>query len=360
MHFAHGLGGDFITANSYMSQADYDKIPSHRMTSIGRRVNLRNFLDFRSVMDVDSDFSNVNTGARINELPQVNDTTQADITYYLNRAYILYINTEGQLEMVANRDDFTPQTPKMPNGALPLFNIYLNGNTLHDSDTRIEKIDHRRYTMKDIAKLEERIDNIEEVAALNLLEMDTKNFKVLDSAGLDRTKSGFFVDNFSTQQFSQLNDLDYRASIDPQFNTLFPSFCEDNIRLIYDSAASTNVIRKGDNVYLKHNSIPYISQTKASKSILLNPFEAVIYQGDIELSPSSDEWKESVVRTKKILNGGTKLNTDQAYLWNNWQWNWGGTAVADLKVGSATNTQTDTTSTQIFSNTNKVVPEETL
>ena len=359
-HFTHGVNGDFFSTNSYIGQIDYDKIPSHRMTSTGRRVNLRRFLDFRSVMDADSDFSNSGTGARVNELPQVNDTVQADISYYLNRAYILYIDTEGSLKLISGRDNFKPSPPGIPDNVLPLFNIFMNGNTLSDSDNTIQKIDHRRYTMKDIAKLEERLDNIEEVAALNLLEMDTKNFKVLDSSGLDRTKSGFFVDNFSTQIFSLTASGNYRASIDPQLNTLSPSFCEDNIRLIYDSAASTNVIRKGDNVYLNHTSVPYISQTKASRGILLNPFEAVIYQGDIELSPSSDEWRETQVRTKKILNGGTKLSTDQAYLWNNWQWNWGGVAIADLTVGSATNTQTDTTSTQIFSNTNKVVSEETL
>ncbi len=359
-HFTHGVNGDFFAANSYIGQVDYNKIPSHRLTTTGKRVNLRRFLDFRSVMDTDSDFATPGNGARINELPQVNDTTQADITYYLNRAYILYIDTEGALKMVSNRDDFNPDPPKIPNNVLPLFNIFMRGNTLDETDNRIQRIDHRRYTMKDIAKLEERIDNIEEVASLNLLEMDTKNFKVLDSAGLDRTKSGFFVDNFSTQLFSLTNSRNYRASIDPQLNTLFPAFCEENSRLIYDSAASTNVIRKGDNVYLKHNSVSYITQKKASKSVLVNPFEAVVYQGDIELSPSSDEWKESYIRTKKIMNGGTKLNTNQAYLWNNWQWNWGGVALQDLGVGSTTNTQTDTTSTQIFSNTNKVVSEETL
>ena len=59
--------------------------------------------------------------------------------------------------------------------------------------------------------------------------------------------------------FSLTAASNYRASIDPQFNTLSPSFCEDNIRLIYDSAASTNVVRKGDNVYLNHTSVPYFS-----------------------------------------------------------------------------------------------------
>ena len=337
-YFTHGVNGDFFSTNSYIGQIDYDKIPSHRMTSTGRRVNLRRFLDFRSVMDADSDFSNSGTGARVNELPQVNDTVQADISYYLNRAYILYIDTEGSLKIVSGRDNFNPSPPAVPDNVLPLFNIFMNGNTLSDSDNTIQKIDHRRYTMKDIAKLEERLDNIEEQTALNLLEIDTKNFKVLDSAGLDRTKSGFFVDNFSTQLFSAYNATDYRASVDPLLNQLHPAFTEDNVRMIYDSAASSGVIRKGDNIYMTHSSIPYISQTKASRGVKLNPFEAVIYHGDIDLSPSSDEWRETQIRTKKIMNGGSKLNTTQAYLWNNWQWNWGGTSINDLAVGSTTNT----------------------
>ncbi len=358
-HFTHGVNGDFFAVNSYIGQCDYDKIPSHTMDN-GSIITLRNVLDFRSVMDADSDFANSGTGARVNELPQVNDTIQADISYYLHRAYILYIDTEGNLNLINGRDDFRPELPALPDNALPLYNIYLGGNTLNDSDTIIRKIDHRRYTMKDIAQLEERLDNVEETASLNLLEIDTKNFKVLDSAGLDRTKSGFFVDNFSTQIFAKTDAEEYRASIDPVVNQLLPSFTEDNIRLIYDSAASTNVIRKGDNVYLSHTSTPYISQTKGSRAVKINPFEAVIYHGDIELSPASDEWRETRVRTKKVINGGTKLNTEQAFLWNNWQWNWGGIAVQDLNVGSTTNVKTDTTSSQIISNTNKVVSEETL
>ena len=358
-HFNHGVNGDFFSVNSYIGQVDYNKIPSHTMNT-GASVSLRNVLDFRSVMDIDSDFVTSGTGARINELPQVNDTVQADVSYYLNRGSILTINTEGNLTLIDGEEAFAPKLPEVPIGSLPLYNIYFGGNTLNDSDTIIQKIDHRRYTMKDIAMLERRIDDIEEQTALNLLEIDTKNFKVLDSAGLDRTKSGFFVDNFSTQIFSKIGAPDYRASIDPLVNQLHPAFHEDNIRLIYDSANSSGVIRKGDNIYMNHSSIPYISQTKASKSIKINPFEAVIYHGDIDLSPSSDEWRETQIRAKKIMNGGTKLDADQAYLWNNWQWNWGGTSINDLAVGSKTNTKSDFTASHITHNTNKVVSEETL
>ena len=358
-HFTHGVNGDFFAVNSYIGQCDYHKIPSHTLNT-GANVSLRNVLDFRSVMDIDSDFVTSGTGARVNELPQVNDTIQADVNYYLHRPAILTINTEGNLQLINGEEAFQPKLPDVPIGSLPLYNMYFGGNTLNDSDTIIQKIDHRRYTMKDIATLERRIDDIEEHTALNLLEIDTKNFKVLDSAGLDRTKSGFFVDNFSTQLFSNIASADYRASIDPLVNQLHPAFHEDNIRLIYDSANSSGVIRKGDNIYMNHSSVPYISQTKASRSVKINPFEAVIYHGDIDLSPSSDEWRETQIRTKKIMNGGTKLDTDQAYLWNNWQWNWGGTKIEDLAVGSKTNTKSTFTASKITHDTNKVVSEETL
>ena len=358
-YFQHGSNGDFFAVNSYTGQVDYNKIPPHQLSN-GYVVNLREVLDFRSVKDTNGNFTSSANGARINELPQVNDTITSDNTYYLSRKFTLFLNREGQIELINSVEDFDPKTPDRPVGLLPLYNVLLRPNTLNDSDIQTTKIEHRRYTMKDITELDRRIDDLEEITALNLLEVDTKNFQVLDSNGLDRTKSGFIVDNFSTQQFSGIAAPDYRASIDPNFKILFPTFNEDNIRMLYDSDLSTNVIRKGDNVYLAHDNKVFISQTSATQSTSLNKFDAVIYKGDTELSPASDEWREVKIRAKKTIDGGTKLDTTQAYLWNNWQWNWGGINVNDLKVGSKTNTKKETSSTQIKSYTNKVVSEETL
>ena len=358
-YFTHGANGDFFAINSYTGQVDYNKI-QNTLLSNGEEHNLRNVIDFRSVMDSDGEFDNAAKGARINELPQVNDTVQSDITYYLHLRGILTINSDGVLVLREGDPSFNPASPSVPPGNLPLYDVFFGGNTLNDSDIGILKLDHRRYTMRDIARLEERVDRNEEQIALSLLEIDTKNFQVFDSAGLDRTKSGFFVDNFSTQLFSDTRNPEYRASIDPQMNFLVPTFNEDNVRLIYDSASSTNVIKKGDNVYLKHSQVEYISQAQASRSVKINPFEAVIYHGDITLSPSSDEWREIKVRAKKMVDGGTKLDTTQAYLWNNWQWNWGGKNVEDLKVGDHTNVKTESTSSKVTTNVNKVVSEETL
>lgn len=64
---------------------------------------------------------------------------------------------------------------------------------LYDTDDAVIKVvDNRRYTMRDIGKLEDRIENLEVITSLSLLELDTKTFQVRDVDNLDRFKSGFF------------------------------------------------------------------------------------------------------------------------------------------------------------------------
>ncbi len=359
-YFQHGAGdGDFFAVNSYTGQVDYDEIPSF-VDNRGITLQLRDHIDFRSVMDSAGEFADATKGARVHEHLQVNDTVQADINYYLPQSAVLSISRDGRVVLSRGVPGFLPQYPEPEISSLPLYRIKFKPNTLNDSDLTIEKLDHRRYTMRDIANVEKRIDKLEEVTALSLLEVDTKNFEVLDSAGLNRTKSGFFVDNFSTQEFSDTKNPDYRAAIDPQFNFMTATFNEDNIRLIFDSANSTNIVRRGDNLYLDFDEVSYKKQTQASRFQKINPFEVVIYHGDIDISPASDEWRETKVRTKKVIDGGIKLDTTQAYLWNNWQWNWGGTKLEDLTVGATTNSQVIDQATKIITNVNKVVSDETV
>ena len=248
--------------------------------------------------------------------------------------------------------------PEKPDQALTLYDIILGPNTLHDSDVIINKIESKRFTMSDIGRLEDRIDKIEELTSLSLLELQAQNFDVLDSAGVNRTKSGVVVDNFTTQQLSATNNADYYASIDPLGQNMRPWFAEDNIKLVYDSDASTNTIKKGDNIYLKHTEETYIDQALASRAIQINPFSVVVHEGIITLSPGSDEWRNTEYTTAKIIDGGTKLDTTQAYLWNNWTWNWGGVDIENLKAGSTTNAKVVTSGNTTTTSVNKVVSDE--
>ena len=52
--------------------------------------------------------------------------------------------------------------------------------------------------MSDIGRLENRIKNLEYYTTLSLLEADTASLFLPDQNGINRFKSGFFVDNFTS------------------------------------------------------------------------------------------------------------------------------------------------------------------
>jgi len=349
-YFEHGVAGDFFAVNSYTGQITYDKIPRYRQAN-GLLDELRNFLDFRSVVHSDGTF--VGANARVIEQPQTGSIITSDNEHYLAQIGKLIINREGIITFVGGQQAFNPKPPLKTDQTLPLYDVLLNPNTDNDSDLVVRKLEHQRFTMKDISRLEKRISNVEEVASLSLLEVDTKYLQTLDSSGIDRTKSGFVVDNFSDHRLSfPFINAGYRASIDPVSQIMRPAFYEDNIRMLYDSAQSTNTIKKGDNVYIAYDEVPYINQGEATKFIFLNPFAVVIYEGLVTLSPASDEWRDVNRLPDKIIAGGTRLSGVNAFNWNNWSWSWGGIPSENLQVGSSTNTQGGMV--------NRVVSEETI
>ena len=349
-YFEHGVAGDMFAVNSYTGQVSYDKIPRYN-TANGRTVNLRNVLDFRSVVHSDGTFTG--SGARVIEHPQPGTLVTSDNEYFLGQAGKLIIDREGIIRFTTGMADYRPVPPNTPDQTLGLYDVFLNPNTDNDSDLTMVKLEHRRFTMKDISKLEKRLSNVEEVASLSLLEVDTKYIQTLDSAGNDRTKSGFFVDKFCDHTLTDARlSQGHRASIDPLNHYMRPAFYEDNVRLLYDSANSTNTIRKGDNVYMAYDEVSYIDQSEATKAIFLNPFAVVLYEGLVTLSPASDEWRDVERLPDKIITGGTRLASSNAYNWNNWSWSWGGVPSENLNVGSSSNTQGGMV--------NRVVSEETI
>ena len=321
--FSPSSNGDYFSVNSYTGQVDYDKIPSYSFN--GSTIQLTDVLDFRSVADSAGNFGT--TGSTMIELPKVDTTITADVTYHLAQSAKLSITNKAQLRYIVGENGFFPQPPDRQTGTLPLYDIRLNANTLNDSDVDVSKFNFKRFTMKDIGKLEQRVDKLEEMTTLSLLEVDTRHFEVLDSAGNNRTKAGFFVDDFRSHRGADLSvTAEYRASIDAKEHIMRPMTRDDSIRMIYDSAASTNTIKKGDNIYVKYDEEVYINQTTASSAIKINPFAVTIYDGTITLSPASDEWKDVERLPDLILQtGGTLFSPIPAYNFNDYVNEWCGT-----------------------------------
>ena len=346
-YFEHGASGDFFAANSYTGQVAYGDIPSHRLAD-GTTVSLRNVLDFRPrKTDRDSDFSGGT--ARINELPTSTDLITTDVTYYLPRFDRVVADQDGNLKYKTGRSDLEPQFPELTSSEMNLYDVNVLPFTIDDSDAITTPIDKKRFTMDDISGLERKLDQLYELTTLSLLETNLSNLLVFDSLGNDRTKAGFLVDNFQDQLATDFGNVEYRAAIDPQARILRPGFTENNVRLLYDSDLSVNTVLKGDNIYLKYAEVDYLDQPQVSGTMNINPFNVITNLGELTLSPASDDWRETRYEADLIVGGGTRNNFSgsQAQLFNNSQWNWGGTRVGDTRssgLGSSSSSSTSSVS----------------
>ncbi|MBM38637.1 MAG: hypothetical protein CMO97_06145 [Woeseia sp.] len=297
-HFVHG-NGDYMSVNSYTGQVNYEDIPGF-VTPRKAEVNLRDVIDFRPVVDSSGNFSG--TRAIAIEPPTSSDIFQADIEYYQPRSDKIVVTTDGVIKHIQGQDGFGSQVPDTPENTLALYNLELNAYGLNDSDLVSTPVRAKRFRMQDIETLENRVDKLEEVTSLSLLENSTDSLLVLDGSGNIRTKSGFFVDNFADRNFSDTTNSEYRAGIDPSRGILQPATFEDNIGLVYDSDKSSNTILKGDTIYLKHTEVQAIAQELVSGVENVNPFAVITGEGNITLSPSTDEWTQTKYAPANVIN----------------------------------------------------------
>ena len=97
------------------------------------------------------------------------------------------------------------------------------------------RTNHKRFTMSDIGRLEKRLNSVEYYTRLSLLETDTANLTITDANGLNRFKSGFFVDNFKKHNAHQIAHPDFSASTDAKNGYLRPGHYTTCLDLVVGS-----------------------------------------------------------------------------------------------------------------------------
>jgi len=111
-----------------------------------------------------------------------------------------------------------------------------------DITNSVRKINNRRYTMKDIGQIAQRIDRLEYYTSLNLLEKSARDMLVQDANGLNRFKNGMLIDAFINHAIGNVFDLDYNAAVDPALGNLRPKAEINELPLVYTSNSS-NIVR---------------------------------------------------------------------------------------------------------------------
>lgn len=357
-YFTHG-SGDYFSVDSYTGQITYDNIPSYQ--SRFESFPLRDTLDFRPrVRDDGTSYLNDSganiTGASLVEIPRIGDNVRTDFDFYLSRIDKLYLDAKGNFGVVKGVSSLTPNAPKDPDDAMVVYSIALKAYTFGPQDVIPSMIDNRRYTMRDIGRLEQRIKNLEYYTSLSLLEKETADLQILDVNNVDRFKNGFIVDPFYGHNIGNPGDADYHISIDAERGEARPQFYEDTARLEYNASGSTNIRKTGDVLTLPYTDVSYVDQPTASRTEFVNPFDVITFVGIVDLSPSSDDWKDTESRPELVVDnqglfdvvnflddGSGVLGT----VWNEWQTQWTGRSLS--------NNQTSTSGSNWFSTRTDVI-----
>ena len=354
-YFTHS-SGDYFDVDSYLGVIDYENIPSYTSSATGVRYELRDSLDFRPRVDDDStidagvqDRSFDGTGASVVQPIKFNSDIRSDFEYYLGRVDKIFLDKDGNFKVLKGASSINPRVPGTLDNAMHLYTLYIPSYTLDTSEVGIEHVDNKRYTMRDIGRIESRIDTVEYYTQLSLLETAAQNLQIQDSNGFDRFKNGFVVDNFTGHNIGDIGNKDYKVSIDYAKGEMRPTFHEDAIQLIErdddgteitaaDRTAS-NYQKTGDLITLPYTEATLIDQPYASKAINVNPFGVFTWIGSIELTPPGDEWKETerapelVINnpngswdnlTRQTGNSGQLSEFPMSTVWNSWQDTWTG------------------------------------
>ena len=299
-----GSGKGFFHFGSYTSIIDdanpdsatkitTQEVPVFSSPSTGREYSLRDSIDFRNYVantaTKQGAFANgIGTATENPSSVENFDFTagqnvvvpdslwSANVQYYLPRKDRLVIERQG-LRLVKGIPSTSPQLPAIPPRSMQIatFDVpvyptldVISGRFYKRPDlaVKIRTSQLKRYTMKDIKTLDDRITNLEYYTSLNLLERLTSDSVLPGRTDptLNRFKHGFIVDNFQSIAVGNPLNSEYKAGFDQARQKLTAKFEQYHIKMKYESAKNTS--KTGDLILPAFAQTEIINQNKATQS----------------------------------------------------------------------------------------------
>lgn len=318
-YFTH-TGSGYFNVDSYPS---YDQIPIF-YSSTGKMYDLKNCVDFRPVRSSAS--PSIGYGPyETTKLPISGTNMNADITYWKPRIDKIVATSDRQFKVLKGTADLSPKVPDDLDNGMTLYTIYYNPYTYNNKDIVLNYVENKRYTMRDIGRIEKRIENIEYYSLLNMLERETATLDVKDANGNDRFKNGFVVDTFTGHSIGDVTNFDYRCSIDEKNQEARPRFNTKNYNLFLKTSESSGYTQRGPLLSRSFTTSSFIEQPFASQTVNVNPYAVFSWRGSMTIDPAVDFWKDDRFRPENIINiNGDRDNVAVGHdfngsTWNNWQ-----------------------------------------
>lgn len=316
------------------------QIPTYTSTTSGVVYNLRDSLDFRPIKTASTGLNpsdpgtyQVPTGGL--HTPQATSDFDADLIYYKGRIAKVYINNRGTFGIndgvPPSEGNQLPVSPPTKPDTLELAELFVPPYPSQPKDVVIKLLKNKRFTMRDIGKLNERLERVEYFTTLSYLEKEATNTKELDNEGLDRFKNGILVDPFSGHSVGYTLSADWAAAIDK--TNRFATAKQDNTKTVdmkFDSTNSTTIRKPGNKIMLPYSEVEAkgLKQPYASKQLRLAEELNFFWTGDMTIVPHVDNFFDTVNDPEKAI---TYDDTGDAENWKALQDAWN-SEVAPLNV----------------------------
>ena len=312
--------GDFYTANSYSEDVFATGVP----LLANNTLRASDTLDFRPrvapfTATNASPFAYISrnfetSGSTTVLVTAPNESMTLGFDFYVGRRDRIVLDTQQDFKLIKGAPAALPQLPAAAEAAIELARIEYPPYVYDINDIKVVAVDNRRYTMRDIGKLEDRIENLEEITSLSLLERETESLQVVDADGVNRFKSGFFADDFKDTSFIDFDNPECTVAVNQTLQRIqvLPEISTVPLTLQLEASLDRNAIdtsvelplidpsttKAGDLVTLNYNEVQWITQPLCSRIENVNPFNVILYTGTMTLRPASDDF----VITRNIGN----------------------------------------------------------
>ena len=107
-----------------------------------------------------------------------NESSVIGYNYYLPRIDKVYLNKFGDFIYEKGVSSENPKSPVRNDELMELGTIKLPPYLYNPQNAFLTLVDNRRYTMRDIGGIDDRVSNLEEVTSLSLLETSAQTLQL--------------------------------------------------------------------------------------------------------------------------------------------------------------------------------------
>ena len=351
-YFQHEEGPGPFTVDSYTANGfTYDNIPLYTSNNLKKTYSLANVLDFRHTNPQFPDDPIAWKSFDITNTSRIPDTDvpfgesqhriEENHEYYISRIDKIAIknalNGDVSFDVIKGTDALVPKTPLDNENSMTLYTLTVPAYTHNPDDVGIKYVENKRYTMKDLGKVENRVNDLEYFTTLSLLENEI-DARVINSSGSSSDsafKNGILVDEFKGHRVGDVSHVDYNCSVDYQKGHLRPAFVPVNLGLTLGQLP-TNLEMSSDGLitFRVDGTNSQIYQPLISTTVSVNPFNLSNWLGTVSMDSPTITWFDTSVRpTVKVNSQGENDNWKVSTVnnlrgfgtqWNDWNANWYG------------------------------------